>query len=270
MKSVFSILGIVLFLIIILDGFVIIGGGERGVVFSRISGVQDHVLDEGFHFKKPFIDNIIKYEVRTTKAVTTTASTSFDQQLVEAQVVLNFHLNPSSVNTLYQTVGLDYGGRIISPALEGSIKAGMAKFKAEDLVQKRDEVRLVIFEDVKAKLGEHGIIADAVNIVDIDFSEKYDAAIEAKVEAEQQARKAENDLQRIQIEKEQKIVKAEAEKQKLILEAEGEAEAIRIKQEALTQSKEVLSYKWIETWNGELPRVMSGDSSDVMLLINQS
>lgn len=279
-KSLFYFVIGILIAVNIYLSFTIIPGGERGVVFSKTTGVQGYVFDEGFHFKKPIIDEVIKFEVRTTKTEMTTASTSQDQQIVTAVVALNYHLNPETVNKLYQEVGTDYIQRIINPALEGSIKTGMAQFKAEELIRQRELVVFKITEILKQKLEDKHIIVDNVNLINVDFSEKYDAAIESKVEAEQQAKKAENDLQRIKIEKEQIIVRAEAEKQKSILnaqaqaesiliQAQAEAEAIKVKQEALKQSREVLDYKWIETWDGKLPHYYGGNAN-LLLSMNKS
>jgi regulator of protease activity HflC (stomatin/prohibitin superfamily) len=260
---------IVILLLISFNSFTIIGGGERGVIFSKIDGIKDNVLGEGLNFKTPFFDKIIRFEVRTKKYDLITASTSADQQIVQANVVLNYRLNPVTVNKLYQEVGKDFENRIIRPALEGSIKTAMAKFKAENLIKEREKVMIEVSNILKDKIKENHIIVEDINIIDLDFSEKYDAAIEAKVEAEQQAKKAENDLARIKIEAEQKVVRAEAEKKRNILEAEGEAEAIKIKQEALQQSAEVLEYKWIETWDGKLPTYYGG-SEELLLTMDQT
>jgi regulator of protease activity HflC (stomatin/prohibitin superfamily) len=269
-------IGLFLF-IILLGSFTIIGGGERGVVFSKSSGVQDGVLSEGFHFKKPIIDEIIKFEVRTTKYELTTESSSFDQQIVKVTVVLNYNLNPESVNNIYQDVGKDYVNRIIKPALEGSVKSAMAKFKAEELIQKRSEVTLAIKDDFMEKIDQKYIIVTDLNMVNVDFSEAYDLAIEQKVTAEQEALRAKNELEKTKIEKEQSIVRAEAEKQRVILEAEAksqsvlinaeaEAKAILLIQEEISKSPDYIGYLKITKWNGVLPATLVGEQ-DVMVAL---
>jgi len=168
-------------------------------------------------------------------------------QNVETIIALNFHLNQEQVPKLYQEVGKDYIERIINPAIQEAVKAVQAKFTAEELVSRRTEVRNGIQDVLTERLTKYYIIVDDFNIVNFQFSAEFDNAIEAKVTAEQQKLKAEMDLERIIIEKEQKITQAEA-----------EAESIRIQSLALQQNKDILQLRAIEKWDGVLPVVTGG------------
>jgi regulator of protease activity HflC (stomatin/prohibitin superfamily) len=154
----------------------------------------------------------------------------------------------------------------------------MAQYAAADLIQKRDEVSAKIQELVGEKLKNSYLTVVGFELTDIDFSDTYDIAIEAKVQAEQEALKAKNELERIKIEAEQKIVRAEADKQQKILEAEAkaktieltaeaDAKAIAIIQEQLDNSPDYLDFKRIEKWDGILPTTYAGES-DVLLTIS--
>ncbi len=269
---------IIIAVVLVLSSYTIIPGGYQGVIFSKISGIQDVTLGEGFHFKKPFIDQIVKIEVRTKKIEENTVSTSQDQQIVQTTYALNYRVNKDQASKLYQEIGLDYENRIIVPALKGAIKTVMAQYVAADLIQKRDEVSIKIEELIRDKLKDQYLSVERFELTEIDFSDTYDLAIEAKVQAEQEALKAKNELERIKIEAEQKIVRAEADKAQRILEAEANAEAIELEANAqakaiavinvqLQSSPDYLEYKRIDKWNGILPNVVAGDG-DVLLTVS--
>ena len=123
-----------------------------------------------------------------------------------------------------------------------------AQYTAEELITKRQAVGDQIKDVLSEKINQYGLTVEIFNIVNFDFSEEFNAAVEAKQTAQQNALKAEQDLARIEVEAKQKITQAEA-----------EAESIRLIQEALAKSPDYVDYiKW-NKWNGELPTVM-GDS----------
>jgi len=253
----FLIIASVAFLILI-NSFTVVPAGERGVVFNKLTGVQDNVFGEGFHFKIPFIQQVIKMEVRTLKIEVGSDSASKDLQDVQTTIALNYHLNPTDVNKLYQTIGLSYRERIINPSIQESVKAVTAKFTAEELITKRSEVRNGMQESLREKLIKRFIIVDALNIVDFQFSPEFDKAIELKVTAEQQALKAERDLDRIKIEALQREAIAIGVKNQKIAEAEGEAQAIFLIEQQLSSSPNYIEWLKANKWDGILPKVTSG------------
>ncbi len=278
-KSLFLIIILILIIFVAMSSYTIIPGGYQGIIFSKISGIKDVTLSEGFHFKTPIVDEVVKIEVRTKKIEQNTISTSLDQQIVETTYALTYRVNKEQAGILYREVGLDFENRIIVPALQGSIKTVMAQYAASDLIRKRDEVAIKIKEIIAEKLKESYLTVVGFELTDIDFSEKYDLAIEAKVQAEQEALKAKNELERIKIEAEQKIIQAEASKQQTILEAEAQAQAIELRaqadakaieilQEQLDNSPDYLEFKKIEKWDGVLPSTYAG-TEDVFMTIGK-
>ncbi|NLT14620.1 MAG: hypothetical protein GXY05_09790, partial [Clostridiales bacterium] len=85
----------------------------------------------------------------------------------------------------------------------------------------------------------------------------------AKQTAQQAALKAQQDLNRIKIEAEQKVVNAQAQADATKAQAEAEAYAIEIIQKQLAQAEAYLEYQKIEKWDGKLPMVQ-GDSSPII------
>ncbi len=252
--KVFVMIGIgVVALILILTSVYTISAGQRGVLLTFGKPSMDAV-GEGLHFKMPIAQSVKKLEVRTQKIETNADAASRDLQDVQTTIALNFHLSTSQVPRLYQEVGLAYVERIINPAIQESVKAVQARFTAEELVSRRTEVRAGIQEALTIRLAKYFIIVDDFNIVNFQFSDEFDKAIEEKVTAEQRKLKAEMDLERIIVEKEQKITQAEA-----------EAESIRIQSIALSQNKDILELRAIEKWDGILPKVTGGATPFIAL-----
>ena len=228
-------------IIILFGSFGTIGAGERGVLL-QFGAVKDKIFGEGLYFKIPVVHEVVKIDVKIKKDEVDASASSKDLQIVTSRIALNYHLAPDSVNKIWQEIGKDYNVRIIAPSIQEAVKAVTAKFTAEELITKREEVKEKIKANLAERLLEHAIMVDEFNIIDFYFSEAFNVAIEAKVTAEQLKLKAERDLERIKIEKEQKIT-----------EAEGKAQAIRIEAQALTSNPKVVELRWIEKWDGEVP-----------------
>lgn len=242
---------ILIIILILLSGIYTISAGERGVLLT-FGKPDENAVEEGLHFKVPIAQTIKKLEVRTQKIETNTDSASKDLQDVQTTIALNFHLIPYEVSQLYQEIGKEYRERIIDPAIQESVKSITAKFTAEELITRRPEVRESIQELLTERLKRYHIQVDDFNIVNFQFSEEFDKAIEQKVTAEQLKLKAINDLERIKIEKEQKITQAQA-----------EAEALRLQKQEITPDliklREIEVQRLaIEKWNGILPKVTGG------------
>jgi regulator of protease activity HflC (stomatin/prohibitin superfamily) len=240
-------------LILLSFSFYTVSAGERGVLLTWGKPSMD-AKGEGLHVKIPFVQSIKKMEVRTQKIETNADSASRDLQDVQTTIALNFHLMPESTPNLYQEVGFTYRERIIDPAIQESVKSISAQFTAEELITKRPEVRLGIQDSISERLGKYYIVVDDFNIINFQFSEEFDKAIEEKVTAEQRKLKAERDLERIKIEAEQVKTQAEAEAQALTM----KAEAIKKSDEVVSLKQIEIQEKAIEKWNGNLPKVTGG------------
>ena len=236
---------LVLLLFLGYNSFEIVGAGERGVVFSTFGGVQQGVRGEGLQLKVPFIQTIIPIDVRIHKAETDSSASSKDLQTVQSRIALNYHIAPDEAWQIYQEVGTLYKERLIDPSVQEAVKAATAQFTAEELITRRSEVSDMIKDMLTERLVPHNIIVDEFNIVDFNFSTVFNQAIEAKQTAEQDALRAQRDLERIKIEAEQTVTAAQA-----------EAESQRLQRETLTE--ELLQFRAIERWDGVLPQVVGG------------
>lgn len=242
---------IVLIVFVILNPFVQVSAGERGVVLVW-GKVQEQTFGEGLHIINPIGTHVEILDIKTQKEQVSVSAASKDLQTVTTKIALNYHLNPDKTNFLWQSVGKEYKERIIDPAIQEAVKAVTAHYTAEELITKRSQVK----DDVKISLIERlqreYIIIDEFSIVDFDFSPSFNAAIESKVTAEQNALAAKNKLEQVKFEAEQRVTQAK-----------GEAEAIRIQAAAIQNQggAEYVNLKAIEKWNGNLPQYMLGQTT---------
>ena len=226
--------------------------GERVVVvgYGEIKGV----LTEGFHFVNPLYSTYT-FDIRNTKYETVANGASEDIQKVAISVVVNYNLNESAVAEVYKTYGTNYIDRIFAQNVQESIKSVSAKYPATELVTKRDEVKSEFKTRLQASMPDVVTITD-VAITNVDFSDSFDASVEAKVKAEQDALTAKNRLEQIKYEADQRVAQAE-----------GEAKAIEAQAKAIQSQggAEYVQLKWIEKWSGQLPTWVSGTSPNTMM-----
>lgn len=241
---------VIFFIIIISDSMYTISAGQRGIVLTW-NNPADNPVTEGLHFKIPIAQSIVVLDIKTQKYEADASAASKDLQTVTSHVVTNYHLQSDSVSRLYKEIGVDYQARVISPLEQEAVKSTTAKFNAEELITKREEVRLQIKQVLYERLLPRGIIVDEVSITNFDFSPQFNQAIESKVTNEQNALAAKNKLAQVEYEKQQRIAQAE-----------GEAEAIKIQAASINSQggKDYVQLQAIAKWNGALPSTMIGGS----------
>lgn len=221
--------------------------GYLGVVttFGKITDV----IEPGLHLLNPVatVDKI-SLQVRTT--TTSSEAASSDLQNVGTTIKLNYSLDPLSIKNLYTQIGSDTDvleKSIIDPAMNETFKAVVSQFNAEDLINERAKVSQQIEILLQQKLKGYFITIRSVNITDFQFSTVFDQAIEQKVIAQQNILTEQNNLQKIKIQAEQKIVQAQADAQVLTLKKS-------VVTPELIQLKEVENSSLaIQKWDGHLP-----------------
>lgn len=253
-------IGIILLIIIGTVAFAsvkIVDAGHRGVLLHwNAVDLTNPPLEEGLHFVVPFQDEVVDIEVRTLKYASEARSASKDLQTVETTVTVNYHPDKEAVHRLYKNLGLDYENRVIQPAIEETVKQVTANYNAEELITKRPLVKQDIESSIRDRLNKFEVVTEVISITDFEFSPLFAQAIESKVEAEQKALKAENDLRRIQVEARQREANAIGLANANIAEAKGEAEAIAIINKALSENPNYLEWLKTQAWDGKLPLVV--------------
>ena len=227
--------------------WVIVPAGNRGVVLQL--GAVSGIMGEGFHFRVPMVQKIVEFNVQVKKSETSAAAASKDLQTISSKIALNYHVDPETVSRVFQQIGVDYEAKVIDPAVQEAVKAITAKYTAEELITKRQQVALEIQDLLTIRLRKSDIIVDAFSIVNFEFSEEFNRAIESKQTAEQLALKAQRDLQRIKIEAEQKVAGAKAEAEALrIQKAEVTPELVRLREIEVQKVA-------VDKWDGKMPQV---------------
>ncbi|EFE86111.1 prohibitin family protein [Fusobacterium periodonticum] len=238
--------------------------GEVAIISTN--GKLDKVEGEGLHFKFPLIQSKVFLETRersyifgkTEEQDTTLEVSTKDMQSIKLE--FSVQANISDPEKLYRAFGTKYENRFIRPRVKEIVQATIAKYTIEEFVSKRAEISKLIFEDLKDDFAQYGISVSNVSIVNHDFSDEYEKAIEGKKVAEQSVEKAKAEQAKLLVEQENKVKLAEYElKQK-----ELQAKANSIESNSLTP--QLLRKMAIEKWDGKLPQVQGNNGSTLIKL----
>ena len=253
----FPAIVVLVFLVVLLltGAFGTVPAGHRGVV-TRLGRVTGEIKGEGLYFKVPLVDDVHVMDCRIRKEQVTTECSSKDLQPIDTTIALNFSLIPESSAKVFQEIGMDYLQTVIAPAMQEGVKAAIARYTSEELVTKREAVREQMTRLLYDRLAPLGIKTETLNIVNLSFGKAFNAAIEAKVTAEQNALAAKNVL-----------AQREYEAQQLVATARGKADAMRIEAEALASSPQILQLRWLERWDGRLPLYLASPSDSLSPLL---
>lgn len=251
---------LVIGIIIFFASTTIVPTGHIGVV-TLYSKVQDKYLDAGFHFIKPFVEDVHAVDIRTQKYSNTVEGSAKDLQIVNITMSINYQIKPEKVTELYAKVGENYSDIILNPALQSSLKASMAQFTAEEMITKRAEVAAKITEELNTRLDEYFLIS-AVNLENIDFTDEYNKAIEAKTTNQQKAEAEKAQLEIVKVQNEQKINTAEAEAKVRELQSQS------VTDKSLEQLRLEIQKEMISRWNGQFPTTMLGNNPNMLFNLN--
>ena len=243
------------FAVIVAEAFTVVAAGHVGVQVT-LGEVNPNALTEGVHFVNP-ISSVREVDDRLQRAELKGASAGTkDMQQVHTDIVVGYRLSGSKVPHIYKEFGLDVDSKVLGPAINEAFKAVTAKYNSEELITKRDEVSQAITQHITNKVAQFDISISNVSLVNFGFSAEYQKAIEQKVIATQAKLKAEQDLQRIEVEAKSRIAQAE-----------GEAKAIAIQAQAIQSNggAQYVQLQWIEKWDGKMPNTVVNGQQGMML-----
>ena len=234
--------GIIIAFIAIMSSFSIIETGERGVVLRL--GEYKYTMNEGLNFKAPFIDSVYKMQIRDRSYNSDVEVSSKDMQTIKISSSLVYSLDSQKVGDIYRRYGNNIESTIIKPTVAEVINATIAQYPIEEFVSKRDEISKRIMGTIQTRLSDIGIDIKSFLITNHDFSDDYNKAIEQKKIAEQAAITAEYNKQKAQL----------------------DSEANKYRNEAL--SKYVLMEKFLDKWDGHMPKVLTGNDGNMSMILN--
>ncbi len=253
--------------------------GHTGIV-TTFGRVEDYTYEAGVHTKAPW-QQVVKMDNRIQKSSVEMSCFSSDIQEVSTIYTINYQIEKANAQTIYRTIGKDYYTTIILPRIEESVKSMIAKYNAESLIASRVELSEEIRADLTEKLAAYNVEVIDASIENLDFSDAFTTAVEAKQVAAQEKLKAEIQQEQANIEAkaaaERAIIAAQADAEKAIIEAEAAAEAAKKEADAKAYAGEkeaeankkisesltdaLIEYKTVEQWNGELPMYTGGDGT---------
>ncbi len=237
--------------VIVANSFFVVGPTE-GATIQRLGVVRPVSLEPGPHIKIPLVESYTLYTVGVRKHEITVQSKTRDLQPVEATFVLNIGIDRASLPLIRRDLGSlnDLDDRIVIPQTQEAFNQAAASYTAEEVITKRSDLKGSFDSLVGSRLQPYGILVRDAAVSTLNFSDKFDEAVEQKQIAEQNARKAAY----LAEEAEQNAVAA-------VNRARGEAEAQRLEAEALKSvgGSLVLQARAIDKWDGHFPQVLGGD-----------
>ena len=234
--------GVFIAFIAIMSSFSINETGERGVVLRL--GEYKYTMNEGLNFKAPFIDSVYKMQIRDRSYNSDVEVSSKDMQTIKISSSLVYSLDSQKVGDIYRRYGNNIESTIIKPTVAEVINATIAQYPIEEFVSKRDEISKRIMGTIQTRLSDIGIDIKSFLITNHDFSDDYNKAIEQKKIAEQAAITAEYNKQKAQL----------------------DSEANKYRNEGL--SKYVLMEKFLDKWDGHMPKVLTGSDGNMSMILN--
>jgi regulator of protease activity HflC (stomatin/prohibitin superfamily) len=257
---------VILIIVLVIGGIRVVDETEVGVVktFGEISGT----VDSGLNFINPLTQKVTMYDLRVHVRESSFASYTKDAQPLTAAIEYQYALNPAFA----EDVAREYGSYEIletklSNIVEERAKIVFAHYSAMPLLENRSNLSTEVAEEVKTIENLFHVTFTSVVVKDIDFSDAFEASVEAKMTAEQAALKAEQDKKTAIIQAEQKKEVAAITAEAAIAQAKGEAEALEITRQALQNMPDTwVQQLWIEKWDGKLPTTQAG--SDAAIIVN--
>ena len=253
--------------------------GYTGIV-TTFGKVEDRTLEAGLHLKSPF-QSIVTMDNREQKMAFVTEAFSSDIQQVDITGSINYAINKPTAMNLFKEVGTDYFNKLVSPRMLEITKGVFSKYTAENLVAYRQTLSEQIRDDLVTELAPYGINVISVSIENIDFTDAFTDAVEAKQVAAQKKLQAEIEQAQMTMETQQAAerqrISAEAKASVDKINADAEAYATRVRSEAEAEANkkiaesltpELISFNGIKAWDGKLPTFVAGGNGSTMPILN--
>merc|ERR1712216_193852 len=210
-------------------------GGQRGVMYNRISGVSDHVYTEGMHPRWPWFERPTVVNVRTREYNVKSISGSRDLQMINMNVRVLCKPVQSQMPWILKNLGEDYREKVLPSLVHETCKEKVASANATELITQREQISSNIRRVLEERALEYKLIVEDVSITHLQFSDTYAHAVEMKQVAQQEAERSKYLLE-----------KAHQEKKSIVIKAQGEAESAKMIGDAMRSSPGYVQLRRIE------------------------
>jgi len=274
------VIGIIALAAILVAAFTCTASVETGYtgIVTTFGKVEDVTLEAGLHFKSPF-QQIVTMDNREQKSTFTTEAFSSDIQQVNITGSINYAINKATAMNLFKEVGTDYFNKLVYPRMLEITKGVFSKYTAENLVANRQVLSESIRDGLYQELDSYGIGVISLSIENIDFTDAFTDAVEAKQVAAQKKLQAEIEQAQKTMETQQQAerqrINAEAEANVARINADAEAYAVKVRSEAEAEANKLLAASLteallrqneIKAWDGRLPTYMGGSGTTLPIL----
>jgi len=237
---------------VLFGSWTIVSPQEKAIIV-RLGSIKG-TLESGFNLKMPIIDKVVKMDISTNAIKGTELGYSKDGQTVTFEATMTYALNPGEVENIYKEYRKDYESRIILPAIKEAIKTVASKYTAQGIIENRAKLSSEMKDILASQVVTNGFIIEGVVVTNIDFDDAYEAAIQNKQIAEQQALAQINVTRQEDEKKKQEILKAEALAEKTRL--ESQALASQQGEKVINKIYAEAALEAAKKWNGQLPTQM--------------
>lgn len=269
--------------IIIASCVAVVPTGYTGIL-TTFGRVEERTIPAGINLIAPW-QNVIKMDNRTQKVQINTSAFSSDIQQVDVLLSVNYCIDQETAQVLYRTVGVEYYNNIMFPRIQENLKAVFSQYSAENLIARRDSLSDSIAESTANDMKRYGITIVSIAIEDIDFTDAFTNAVEAKQVAAQNKLTAETQQAQKTMEEEaaakRAVIAAKAKAEQDIIAANADLEVVKVQAEAALYAGEkeaemnkrisesltdgLIQYYRIKQWDGKLPHIMSGSSGALIV-----
>jgi len=233
--------------------------GHRGVKV-RFGEVIGEGLTEGLYFVNPLTTHVENIDTRVLSWNANTQAYTRDVQQATLQFVLNYRLDPTKAHIVFQQVGADWASKLVGQVVFEEMKREVGQHEAVDLVSQRDAAARTVEKNITGLLARRSVIVTGFQLTNIDYTNEFEHAVEAKVIAQQNAIEEQNRTVQVREKANQQIETAKGNAESTILNAKAEAESIRIRATALEQNAKLVEWEAVQKWNGTLPQYMMGNA----------